>query len=463
MNAFEVRNFPHLKFKLNTSTPQCIVKKGKRAIIKFELLNYFANDNLDLTQVLSRLEIEAGKCSIVQIQLSLNDSIFSKTNIQEFKEITEKTVKKIKIAMTPRLTTIYNNEEKIELINKYHNDPVLGGHCGTKRLYNKLRSKYYWKHMTKDIVKFVKSCRKCQENKSLEKSKEKLSMTPTPQKAFDIVQIDTIGPLPKSNQNNEYVVTIICDLTKYLVTVPIPDKRATTIAKAIFENFILIYGPMKQMTTDRGTEYLNSTINELCKLLKITHTTSTAYHHRTLGTIERSHRTFNEYIRSYINDKQNDWDEYLNFFTYCFNTTPSTAIGGYCPFQLIFAKLPEKYDFLNTETIDPIYNIDAYEKEIKYRLQFANQRAQQLVTKGKQLRKLKYDQKSKPQIVNPTDLVLVDKNPRHKLEPLYKGPFNVKSIEEPNVTLIDEKGKEFIVHKDKIKKFHKLFFFRFYN
>lgn len=70
------------------------------------------------------------------------------------------------------------------------------------------------------------------------------------------------------------------------MTVPIPDKRATTIAKAIFENFILIYGPMKQLTTDHGTEYLNSTISELCKLLKINHITSTAYHHRSLGTIE---------------------------------------------------------------------------------------------------------------------------------------------------------------------------------
>lgn len=463
MNAFEVRKFPHLKFKLNTSAPQCIVKKGKRAIIKFELLNYFVNENLDLTQVFSRLEKEANEYSIVQIQLSLNDSIFNTISIQGFKEITEKSIKNIEIALTPIIKIIYNNEEKTELIDKYHNDPMFGGHCGTKRLYYKMRSKYHWKYMTKDIAKFVKSCIKCQENKSLEKSKEKLSITPTPQKAFDIVQIDTIGPLPKSDQGNEYVVTIICELTKYLVTVPIPNKRATTIAKAIFENFILIYGPMKQITTDRGTEYLNSTITELCKLLGIGHNTSTAYHHRSLGTIERSHRTFNEYIRSYINEKRNDWDDYLNFFTYFFNTTPSTAIGGYCPFQLIFAKLPENFDFLCSDIIDPIYNIDAYEKEIKYRLQFANQRAQQIVKHNKLMRKINYDTKAKPQIVKPADLVLVERNPRHKLEPLYKGPYKVKNLENPNVRLTDEEGNEVLVHKDKIKKFQKLFYFRFYN
>ena len=97
-------------------------------------------------------------------------------------------------------------------------------------------------------------------------------------------------------------------MTKYLVTIPTPDHTASTVAKAIFENFILIYGPMKKILTDRGTEYLNSVIEELCKLLKIPHNTSTAYHHRTLGTVERSHRTFNEYVRSYINDAKTDWD-----------------------------------------------------------------------------------------------------------------------------------------------------------
>jgi len=43
--------------------------------------------------------------------------------------------------------------------------------------------------------------------------------------AFDRVIVDTIGPLPKSEQmnKNEYAVTLICDLTKYLVAIPIQN------------------------------------------------------------------------------------------------------------------------------------------------------------------------------------------------------------------------------------------------
>jgi len=57
---------------------------------------------------------------------------------------------------------------------------------------------------------------------------------------------------------------------------------------------------MKMFIMDMGTEYKNSIINDLCKYLKIENITSTAHHHQTVGTIERSHRTFNEYICSYI-------------------------------------------------------------------------------------------------------------------------------------------------------------------
>jgi len=62
-----------------------------------------------------------------------------------------------------------------------------------------------------------------------------LIITDTPINAFDRVIGDTIGALPKSENGNEYAVTLICDLTKYLVATPVPN----TVAKAIFESFIL--------------------------------------------------------------------------------------------------------------------------------------------------------------------------------------------------------------------------------
>lgn len=139
---------------------------------------------------------------IRKLQLSAMDSIFNIANIQQVRDAAEKCLTNVSIALTPNLRYIIHNNEKQELLKKFHDDPIFGGHCGERRLLNKLKSKYYWKYMKKDVTKYVQSCTQCQKSKSMTKHKEKLTLTVTPQKAFDIVQIDTIGPFVQSNPIN---------------------------------------------------------------------------------------------------------------------------------------------------------------------------------------------------------------------------------------------------------------------
>jgi len=97
-----------------------------------------------------------------------------------------------------------------------------------------------------------------------------------------------------------------------------------------------------------GTEYKSSIINDLCKYIK---------------TVERSHKTFNEYIRSYISIDKNDWDVWLKYFVYFFNTTPSMA-HDYCSYELVFGKtsnLPKQFNTI--KNIEHIYNIGDYARE----------------------------------------------------------------------------------------------------
>lgn len=166
----------------------------------------------------------------------------------------------------------------------------------------------------------MRQCNKCQLSKPKAKTKEEMCITITPQKPFDVVILDTIGPLPKSDFGNEYAVTLICDLSKYLICVPVPNKETQTIAKAIIDHCILIFGPIKNIRTDLGTEYKNQIVAELCKMLNINHNFSTAYHHESVGTIERNHRVFNEYLRTYIENDSN-WDHHLKYFVFCYNTS----------------------------------------------------------------------------------------------------------------------------------------------
>lgn len=300
--------------------------------------------------------------------------------------------------------------------------------------------------MTRDVAKYVRNCQTCLLNKPRNKTKQPLKVVATPQKPFDVVVIDTVGPLPTTDFGNKYAVTAICELTKYLVTIAIPNKEANTVARAVFENVILIYGPMKSIKTDLGTEYKNEIFKELSKMLEIDHKFSTAYH-ETLGTIERNHRSLNEYLRAYLADA--NWDIHLKYFTFCHNISyNANSDAKYTPFELIFSKKCNMPSDL-TMSIEPIYDFENFIKVAKKNLQVAHKAAIGAVEKSKIESKKFYDRKANPIILKKGDKVLVKIEPYNKLKNIFKGPYSIIKLDEENVTIkIDE--KETTIHKNRV-------------
>jgi len=200
------------------------------------------------------------------------------------------------------------------------------------------------------------------------------------------------------------------------------------------------------------TEYKNLIINDLCKYLKIENITSPAHHHQTVGTIERSHRTFNEYIRSYISVDKTDWDVWHQYFVFCFNTTPSMA-HNYFPYELVFGKtnnLPKQFNSI--ENIEPIYNIDDYARESKYRLEVAYKKTRIMIEKNKENNKIVYDQKIKNIDISVGDQVLLRNETGHKLDYQYTGPYKQTEIgKRNNIIITNNKNKKQTVHKDRLK------------
>lgn len=127
-----------------------------------------------------------------------------------------------------------------------------------------------------------------------------MKITDTPISSFIKISIDTVGPLSTTANGNKYLVTINCNLSKYFIPIAIPNKGATTVARALVENVFLLFGLPREILTDMGTEYISSVLKEVLRILQINHSTATPYHPQTMGGIERSHRTLNEYLRSYI-------------------------------------------------------------------------------------------------------------------------------------------------------------------
>jgi len=75
------------------------------------------------------------------------------------------------------------------------------GHFGAEKSYTNLRDDFYWPKMRRDLAQgYVPGCMDCQQNKSLTpKTAGPLHPLPVPDKHFDSVAIDFMGPLPKDD------------------------------------------------------------------------------------------------------------------------------------------------------------------------------------------------------------------------------------------------------------------------
>lgn len=385
-----------------------------------------------------------------KLAISVMDPIFNYISREQFKQSCNENLSDVTIIIYTPAMVIQDENEINKLIKENHDTPS-GGHVGINKLLLKLRRKYYWKNMKNSISKYVKNCISCKLNKHSIKTQENFEKTTTPTKPFELVSIDTVGPLTRSIKGNRYALTLQCDLTKYIVTVPIVDKQASTLAKALVEHFILIYGCPRAIKSDMGTEYKNEVFQQIYNILEINQKFSTAYHPETIGALERSHRCLNEYLRQFINEQHDDWDSWLPYFTFFYNTTPHTE-HSFAPFELIFGtqvNYPTK--FKNNTTIDPIYNFEAYYKELQFKLHTAALKAKLLLEKSKEKRISKQIQNSNPIEIQTGSKVWLKKENRRKLDPVYTGPFTIIEINHPNVTIKNQMSNETqTVHKNRI-------------
>ena len=58
----------------------------------------------------------------------------------------------------------------------------------------------------------------------------------------------------------------------------IHDQEATTVAQKLVDEVFCCLGIPKQLQSDQGKQFESKLIEELCKILKISKTRTTAYH-----------------------------------------------------------------------------------------------------------------------------------------------------------------------------------------
>ena len=72
---------------------------------------------------------------------------------------------------------------------------------------------------------------------------------------FERVDMDIIGPLPRTTRGHRYILTVVDHFSKHAEAYPIVDQEAVTVARAFLNEFVSRYGVPYIIQTDKETNF----------------------------------------------------------------------------------------------------------------------------------------------------------------------------------------------------------------
>ena len=332
-----------------------------------------------------------------------------------------------------------------------------GGHSGKQRTVDRLELAYWWPGITYDVDSFISKCIRCQEISGKKPVPSPLQSLPIHEEPNSRVHMDLFGPLKcRSASGKKYIIVITDAFSKYTELAAIPDKTAVTVARSFFENWICRHGVPRIIISDRGKEFLNKVMVDLCDFMGITHTATSSYHPQSNSQAETYNKTMIRYLQAMLDNKQTlDWEELLPAMMFCYNTHVQRATKQ-SPFYITRLHHP-RLPYFNLDKPQPMYRDDYLGTAFSnMRLSYAQVRDS--LHEARFAREQYFNRRTKEREFSVGQEVLV-KFPKiptgvnPKFFKPWKGPYRVtKVLSRLNLKVqAGLTGKKMVVHVDRVR------------
>lgn len=103
---------------------------------------------------------------------------------------------------------------------------------GIRRMINNIKGKYLWPELELDVRNFIRKCNKCQLMKYSREGKELMHINYN--NGYNSLEkniFDSVGPLERDIDGIPYILTIPCELIKYIDAYSLSKKGTITVAR----------------------------------------------------------------------------------------------------------------------------------------------------------------------------------------------------------------------------------------
>ena len=215
-----------------------------------------------------------------------------------------------------------------KILGSYHDIPI-GGHIGVMKLLSVLRERFYWEGMNKDVREYVATCHEClQSKKPRNKIIAPMTLRDKATRPFQVVTMDTIGPVHRSSSRKMYIHVCVDFFSKFLIAWSSTSIDAATTAKGFYEHVIAIHGVPQKLCTDNGTSYTGQVFKDACRQFGINQIFSSSWHPQSQGLVERANQSIIAGLRTFVDKAQKNWDVYLPAIAFAYNMSDNTHHGA---------------------------------------------------------------------------------------------------------------------------------------
>jgi len=317
------------------------------------------------------------------------------------------------------------DDDQIPIILEQYHSGKNNLHRGINETIKRIKEKYNWPGLTKDVEKLIKSCEICQKVKICRKNlSTPLVVTETPKTPFERINID-LFEYPTRN----YALTIRDELTKFTQAYPLSDKKASNVANTLLV-FFQHYGTPLRIHCDRGREFDNVLLRDLCRLFEIKLTFSSVSHPQSNGSLERFHATLNEMIN--IHKTEHPDEHAFNILPYAvisYNNTKNKT-HGFSPYELLFGHT-------SIRPPETLYNqkelISKYIRDLNNRMEHYYKIARSRSIAQKEKAKVRFDNlitRNVPEYKVGDKVYVKESQIKDKSHNKFNGPFEIIEVYE---------------------------------
>ena len=360
---------------------------------------------------------------------------------------------------TSRMQLITPKELRQEIFRLAHQSRT-GGHLGSRRMAASIRRRYFWPAMMRDIKQWVLSCDECA-SRSMQNLKRSPMQKYRVGAPMERVAMDVMGPLPKSTRGNRYILVIGDYFTKWVEAYPMPNQEAVTVADIFVNQFAARYGIPMEIHTDQGRNFESDLLRNVCRILGIHKTRTTAFRPQSDGFIERFNRTLQQILSLYVSERQTNWDQLVPLAMAAYRSTPQETTGQSPNLLMLGREVNTPVELLiGRPPGESTAEVTEYGSQLRERLEAVYKAVRAKSGREMERQKKLYDRRKVDNQFQPGDRVWMavktrKKGKAPKLQRKWSGPKLVLSrFTDVTYEIAESETRQKVVHFDLLKPYN---------